>query len=107
MLKKEVSKYGGIPDHLLENTDFWDIFLPVVRADFKMIANYKPNEKKPPLDCMITAIVGKNDKIVGTEKAKSWKKFTNKDFNLIETDGDHFFIKETKNILEIINVILK
>ncbi|MBN9344328.1 MAG: hypothetical protein BGO76_09070 [Caedibacter sp. 38-128] len=106
IFKKELIKYGGIPDSLLTNIDFWDIYLPTARVDFAMVMNYTPSEKPVPLNCNITAIVGKRDDIVKVEKAKHWKKLTKSSFNLIEIDGGHLFIKETKRIVEIVNSIL-
>lgn len=106
MFKKELTKYGGLPKTLQNNIDFWKIYLPIARADFKMLANYVPKESNSVLPCDITALIGKEDKIVTRDKAKHWCKFTNAKFNLIEIDGGHLFIKDTKTIIKIINAIL-
>lgn len=71
-----------------------------------MIANYVPKESRTVFPCDITALVGKEDKIVPRGKAKHWREFTNEKFNLIEIDGGHLFIKDTKNIIRIINAVL-
>lgn len=106
MFKKELIRYGGIPENLLTNIDFWDIYLPLARADFSMIANYTSFENELPLNWGITAIVGKTDSIVRVEKAQHWQKFTKNNFDLIEINGGHLFIQDKKNIVEVINTIL-
>lgn len=104
--KEELVKYNGLPKTLQDNLDFWKIYLPIARADFKMIANYVPKESRTVFPCDITALVGKEDKIVPRDKAKHWSEFTNEKFNLIEINGGHLFIKDTRSIVEVINTIL-
>lgn len=106
MFKQELIRYGAIPNSLLNNIEFWDIYLPLARADFSMIANYIPSENELPLNCGITAIVGRMDSIVKAEKAQHWQKFTKNNFDLIEINGGHLFIQDKKNIVEVINTIL-
>ena len=71
-----------------------------------IFGNYTPHQKEIPLNCKITAIVGRNDNIVKAEKAKYWEKFTKNNFKLTEINGGHLFIREKNNMLEIINNIL-
>ena len=85
-LKKKLINYGGIPKNMQQNLDYWKIYLPIARADFKMIANYIPANEAQRLPCDITALIGKDDKIVTMDQAMHWGKITNAKFKLVEIE---------------------
>lgn len=90
----EINKYGGTPSAVFENEAIIKIFLPILRADYQMIANYQftPQESKFVSD--ITILNGKNDPVVSPSDLVEWHKYTEGHCNICEFNGDHFFINK-------------
>jgi len=100
--KKELFKLGGTPMEVLVNTDLMNIFLPILRADFKAVEEYNYSEKMNVLDCDFTIFFGKEDNLT-MNKIEEWQQHTKKKCTFIEFPGGHFFIAEHAE--EIVNVI--
>lgn len=100
---EEIKKFGGTPQELLENTELLELFLPILRADFKIIESYRYQGENNPLNCNITVLGGRNDDIGLTELA-AWQHYTHKEFQMLMFEGGHFFlINQVEKIAEIIN----
>lgn len=56
-----VMSYGGNAHEIIENQELFDLFLPVLPADFKISETYCHQEKKDKIACDITIINGRND----------------------------------------------
>lgn len=101
--KKELLKLEGTPKEVLENDDLMEIFLPILRSDFKAIEEYKHFEKENILDCNFTVLYGKEERMPLNEIA-DWQKHTKKKCNFFKFSGGHFFIQEhSEDIVNIIN----
>lgn len=104
--KKEILKLNGTPKEVLENKELMDIFLPVLRADFKANEEYEYNGKRDKLDCDFTVLYGKEEDIEINEIIE-WKNHTKCSCNFFQLNGGHFFINsEFENVTKIINSIL-
>ena len=57
---ERVRQYGGVPDLVAQNEELMNIFLPILRADFKLMETYVYRDE-PPLECPITAFGGLSD----------------------------------------------
>lgn len=92
---------GGMPSIFFEHVEFFELFEPILRADFKAIEtfHFKINQQ---IHSQITVLFGKEDYFT-LEEAKKWKKFTHcKSFQLHTFEGGHFFINtHTKAICDI------
>ena len=89
----EVTDIGGTPPSFFEEPLLQDLFVPVLRADFKIVETYRFAEKLAPLDCEVTVYSGtKDDGIQGVPL--DWGKHTGKQAAHYEFEGDHFFIRE-------------
>lgn len=92
---------GGTPKECLENDALMEIFIPIIKADYKLVETYKFN-KKIPLNYDISVIYGNRDDMqVGD--IEEWKIHTTKQCRFFEFDGGHFFIQPFKR--EVIQVI--
>lgn len=101
-----VAKLGGIPKDVLSNPMFLDFYVPILRSDFKMVEEYEFNEKKVKMNCDISVLNGKSDTITAEELA-AWENLTEKNYNLYQFEGDHFYIMEHGNtIVSLINNVL-
>lgn len=101
--KNEILSLGGTPKEILENKELFELFTPILRADFKVNNTYKYIEHENKLDCNITVINGKEDKITLSETI-GWKQHTSKDCKIYMMDGGHFFLNDKyEDIIKIIN----
>lgn len=104
--KKEIVKLGRTPKEIFSNEELCEIFLPVLRMDYKIIETYVHETKKRPIECGITVMNGKDDDIT-KDQLYAWEDCTNKSFEVINFEGDHFFIfNEFQRVGSIINTIL-
>ncbi len=100
---KEVHQLGGTPRELFENRELADIFLPLLRSDYKLVETYVYQEKNIKFDCGLTVLNGKEDDMV-SEQLTAWSEHTNGTFHIVEYDGGHFFIHDhTEAIVKLIN----
>lgn len=104
--KEELLKLDGTPKEVLENDELMEIFLPILRSDFKTIEEYRYFEKEDIVDCNFTILYGKDDQIP-INKIAEWQKHTKGKCNFIKFSGGHFFINDhTEDIVNIINSTL-
>lgn len=104
---KVVFAYGGNTREIMQNEDLFRIFVPILRADFKIAETYtyKPRDKK--IMCDITVINGKNDFSVMEIDLDKWSKVAGKSCNYHWIRGNHFFITENaKETVQYLNRML-
>lgn len=104
--KLKLKKIGGTPDEVLENDDLLRLFLPIIRADFKIVETYNYIERNKKLNVSATILNGKEDELT-ISQIFEWRKHFNCDCRFYTFNGGHFFINENKyNIISIINQTL-
>ncbi|WP_367387264.1 thioesterase domain-containing protein [Bacillus vallismortis] len=104
--KEKIIELGGIPEELVNNDDLFDVFIPVLKSDIKIVETYKYKEREDKISCGISVLNGLNDNIT-LENLMSWKKHTDKSFQLHHFEGNHFFINHNaENIVSLINQTL-
>ncbi len=94
----EVRKFRGIPDEILESSEFLRLILPTLRADFSVYENYR-HWLGPPLNCPITAFAGNADSKVSFRDVAAWRRQTKSRFEIRALAGDHFFIHSARGAL--------
>lgn len=87
-----IREMKGTPEELLCEQSFLDFFLPIIRADFMAIANYK-YEPDITIDVPITVLIGIKENI-SAKDAALWQKETIKEVEVKWFEGGHFFIHE-------------
>jgi len=97
-LIKELRRYNGTPELVLQEPELLDIFMPIIRADLAVLETYKYIEELP-IECPITAFGGLEDRKTGYEKLIAWRENTIGGFRLKMFPGDHFYLKETQGQL--------
>ncbi len=101
-----VRQYGGVPDFVAQDEELMDIFLPILRADFKMMETYVYREE-PPLECPVTALGGLSDPKFDREKIIAWDIQTSMGFSAHFFPGGHFFLTDSEpSVLNQINLQL-
>ena len=91
-------RFEGTPELVLQEPDLLDLFLPILRADFKMLATYQ-YEQKEKLNCPFRIFGGLEDKKTNVEGLSAWKHLTSGDFGVKMFPGGHFFLKNEKEDL--------
>lgn len=104
--KHEILDLGGTPKELFENEELLDIFIPIIKADFRVVENYIYEEKND-LDLNITVLYGEDEEWEAYEIEK-WREHTRKNCNIFTTEGGHFFIhSHTDQVMKIVNNTLE
>lgn len=100
--KRKIVELGGTPEELVNNDDLFDLFIPLLKSDFKMVETYEYQEREEKISCDISVFNGISDTIP-LENLIDWKNYTNKSCQLYNFDGNHFFINS--NAVEITSLI--
>lgn len=102
--KEEILKLGGTPKELFENKELMNIFLPILRADYRIIENYKYKQDKIVMSCGLTVLAGEKDDESDPKYMIEWKKYTKSQFSFYIFNGGHFFLHDNiDKITDIIN----
>lgn len=89
----KVLEYGGFPKEILENEELVSLFVPILRADFRLFEHYYYCDKELlPLD--IVAFGGTDDHLCTEIDLLGWKQLTLGSFSYHTVLGGHFFLKE-------------
>ena len=107
--KREIMLKAMVPDNspefLLSQSRFVDdpeffkrIIVPGMRRDMPLLQSYRfwPS---PPLNCPMTAFAARQDDMVYTDLIREWSGYTDGGFELIEVDGDHWFLDRNRDLI--------
>jgi medium-chain acyl-[acyl-carrier-protein] hydrolase len=101
--KKEVINLGGTPPEFFDHPELLEVFLPLLKNDFRLAEANTHNGEIHPLECNISIFLGKDDDLT-TEQCDGWKKHTKKLCSIHYFEGGHFFLHEkTEQIVRLIN----
>lgn len=90
-LVAELERLGGIGTDVLRDPSVRGVFLPAIRADFRMAETYR-HSSGPRLSCPLTAVIGTEDTEVDRAQAARWAEHTSGDFVLRSFPGGHFYL---------------
>lgn len=104
--KRKLIDYGGTPDEVLANEELMNIFLPILRADFRVCDNYQHIDPGYQFPMGITVLTGLEEKVT-EEQIQGWQHYTAQKLKVNRFPGGHFFIHDhTLNIVRIISQTL-
>jgi len=83
-------RYGGSPDNLLADAELREVFLPILRADLKLVESYR-HGPEAMLHCPVMAFAGAEDATVSEDGLNAWGKLTVGEFTARRFPGDHFY----------------
>lgn len=95
--------YDNINTEMFKFKEFYEHFLPTLRADFKVVETYKAPKEK--LSCPIVVCGGNNDSFVPVEFLKEWNKYSEKEVEIKIFEGNHFYI--SNNVKELCSSIIQ
>ncbi|KAJ1100838.1 hypothetical protein NDU88_005913 [Pleurodeles waltl] len=92
---KWMKDVGGTPAEILTNKELVKLFLPVLRADLKVVENFI--YEKPPskvFSCGVTCFDGTDDV---PHDFEAWKDLTSGEVNIYKLPGGHFYLRDPVN----------
>ncbi|MPQ34075.1 thioesterase [Clostridium estertheticum] len=105
--RQEIYQLGGTPKDLVENEELFNIFMPILRADYKSIEDYRYLHKDAKWNINISVLYGKFDKEVEKYQYNEWENYTTGTCCYYEFLGNHFFIhSHFIKIIKKINMII-
>jgi len=100
--KAELRTLNGTPEIILNNADLMDIFVPILRTDFKAAYNYR-REPAIKLECEVSVFNGAQDDKVLEEDMLGWQAHFARKVDFRTFPGGHFFMDENRSaVLDVI-----
>jgi medium-chain acyl-[acyl-carrier-protein] hydrolase len=101
--KREILELGGTPPEFFEHRELLELFLPLLKSDFRIAEMEPPSREIHPLDSDITVFLGKDDDL-NAEECDGWKVHTKQLCSIHHFEGGHFFLNdEAERIVNFIN----
>lgn len=99
----ELLKLGDINREVIRNAELFNIFSPIIRADYKIIEEYVFKEPKNMLKCNMTLLYASEDIEASKEEVLQWREYSENEVECFEFNGGHFYIFD--NLKEVANII--
>ncbi len=95
--KQVVLQYGGNSEDVFKNKELCDLFIPILRADFRIYEEYKfvPGREKIKTDVVV--YYGRGDSSITYDNMTAWQEVAGSGFKLVAFDGSHFYLNEDAN----------
>lgn len=101
-----LGKLNGTPSAALNNPELMSLFLPALRADFKLVETYI-NTSREVLNMRLTLMGGVLDETVSPAELADWNKLFTGTSAIRWFQGDHFFINSKSfAVLQHVNKVL-
>ncbi|MGW1541296.1 thioesterase II family protein [Streptomyces sp. NPDC002309] len=99
-IREEISQLGGTEASALEDRELWELMIPSIRADYRLIGRYWASFRaRPPLDVPVVAYHGRADRDVDAAAVAAWADTTSSAFVMRSFDGGHFYLKDRAPLL--------
>lgn len=104
--RREVIDLGGTPLELFEHPSLLDIYIPVLKNDFRIVETSSDQIPVRRLPQRLSILLGRNEDIT-THEATQWEQYTSSECSFHYFDGGHFFLHEqTREVVAHVNEIL-
>ncbi|WP_294348893.1 thioesterase domain-containing protein [uncultured Clostridium sp.] len=90
---KEIVSFGGIQEEVLNAKEIMEMFLSILKSDFKLVESIDFEQSNKTLNCRSIAMNETKDKLL-KEYADLWRKFTTKAFKSKYLYGVYFHINK-------------
>ena len=92
-LRKLEVLIGPMPTDFSKSKELMEIFMPILRADIKLVGGYR-YKNSDPLGFPIMTLSGKDDPFLDNDKLKLWGELTRSGFRSKILSGGHFFMND-------------
>ena len=103
-LVREIRSIGGTDDSILCDPTLQNIFLPIIKADYKILETYEYHSYEKKILCAVTVVNGMQDDRVNYDEVLMWKEYCKGYIDFKFLPGDHFFVRSS--IKEVTNMII-
>lgn len=93
-----VTAYNGTPGALLQDAALRDLWVPRLRADLTVSAQYQYVEKEP-LGCPIVVLFGNEDELSTEAGLNGWVTQTTAEVRYFRFAGNHFFLHSAEQLV--------
>lgn len=90
-LMRDLADLGGTPPEVLANSELMDLFVPTLRADFR-VAETVSDATGGRLACPLIALQGTRDRQVSPDAAEAWRDHAGGSFQIVDIEGEHLFV---------------
>ena len=73
-----------------ESEELIQLFVPVIRADYKILYEYSFKERKQKVDCRVVVLNGTED-YIPIEEMEKWNELSSNEIKIYNIKGNHFF----------------
>lgn len=102
---QEITRYSPLDPELLLDPAVLDLIVPVLRADYLMLARHVPG--RLPLSCPLLAIGGADDAWVDAGHLETWSECTTAGLITRTLPGGHFYFRDgLTRVTELIHTVL-
>ncbi|MFJ8211219.1 thioesterase II family protein [Streptomyces sp. NPDC096033] len=93
-LRTRLNLLGGTPDGIFDDPELWAVFEPVIRADLRLVEEWRPGPGAGPLPVALSAFAGAGDAHASPARMAGWEAYTERFQGLRVLDGGHFYFQD-------------
>lgn len=102
-IKQKLLEHGGMSENFFEIPELIRLFMPVIRADYKIMEEYHFVQHEKKVGCKVVILGGNQDDISQTELIR-WNDLLEYKSSIHMVDGNHFFVvNRMSEVLKVIN----
>ncbi len=101
--KQKMREFGGTPEMLFQDEALMNLFLPILRHDFRISYHYLHSSGRETMNCDLDILYGLSDGMAPPHTITPWKSYTSGESRFHEFRGNHFFIHD--HVLEVSGVV--
>ena len=94
----EIQRLNGTPSAIFDDLEMRNLFLPVLRADYRVIETYRA-QRGGLLDCPLVSCTSDGDDDAPRERMNLWQSLSSGPFSAWDFTGDHFYLKDQAAVL--------
>jgi medium-chain acyl-[acyl-carrier-protein] hydrolase len=95
-LSEIASRYGSLPESVLAHPEMMALLLPVLRADFRLLENYRPRSAAP-VEVPFSVLGAVLDPWTSEPELSEWRRYSVGEFRLRMFAGGHFFPQKSRD----------
>ena len=95
---EELRKYDGTAEQIFENEELQELFLPVLRADFKIVEDYQCSHEGRAIPTRTTVYAGLDDTHVALDDVEQWRDVA-RVVSSKQLSGGHFFLQSHRRAI--------
>ncbi|MEW2371529.1 alpha/beta fold hydrolase [Streptomyces sp. NPDC006656] len=92
-LRRRLELLGGTPEGIFDDPELWAVFAPVIRADLRLVEQWRPAPGAGPLPVALSAYAGAADAHASPARMAGWARHTERFLGLRVLDGGHFYFQ--------------